>query len=184
MVAKSSVNTERRFSAGLTSWPCRGNSDLRGLSFSSVFLYGEDMNPPMTRTIPRFAPRLLITVFFGFLSAVQIMGCSGSATTDTVRPDVAKDTLVAALTAWKSGMEVPDLLKAQTPAIVVQDMDWSAGAKLQDFELQGDGKSVGANLSIEVQLTLVDAAGQTTLQKVWYLVGTDPALTVFRDMFH
>ena len=53
-----------------------------------------------------------------------------------------------------------------------------------DFELQGDGKSVGANLSIEVHLTLVDTEDKKNEQKVWYLVGTDPALTVFRDMLH
>jgi hypothetical protein len=116
--------------------------------------------------------------------AIQTAGCSGTSGLDTVRPDLAKDTLILALTDWKNGVEVPDLLQARTPPIVVQDMDWSAGTKLQEFELQGEGKSVGANLSIEVQLTLVDSAGKSTQQKVWYLVGTDPALTVFRDMFH
>ena len=114
---------------------------------------------------------------------VQTIGCSGLSGNDTVRPDIAKETLMTALTAWKGGAAL-DQMQARSPAIVVQDVDWSAGTKLQDFELQGDGKSVGANLSIEVQLTLVDTAGKSSKQKVWYLVGTDPALTVFRDLLH
>lgn len=115
--------------------------------------------------------------------SVTIQGIGCSEPSDAVRPDVAKETLITALTAWKNG-DSPPLLQERSPAIVVQDMDWTAGAKLQDFQLQGDGKAVGANLSIEVELTLVDAAGASSQQKVWYLVGTDPALTVFRDMLH
>ena len=117
------------------------------------------------------------------LLAVSFAGCSGESSTDSVRPDLAKETLIKALSAWKDGGKV-DALQSQAPPIVVQDMDWSAGKQLQEFSLQGDGKSVGANLSIEVELTLQDAAGKTSKSKVWYLVGTDPALTVFRDMLH
>lgn len=116
------------------------------------------------------------------LIMVAVAGCSGSGQ-ETVQPDLAKETLQTTLTAWKSG-ETPDQLQSRTPAIVVQDMEWTAGAKLQDFVLYGDGKAIGANLSIEVELTLVDAKGKSTKPKVWYLVGTDPALTVFRDMLH
>ena len=110
------------------------------------------------------------------------VGCSGSAQ-DAVQPNLAKETLITTLTAWKSG-ETPGQLQSRSPAIVVQDMDWTAGAKLQDFILQGDGKAIGANLSIEVELALVDSKGKASKPKVWYLVGTDPALTVFRDMLH
>ena len=119
-----------------------------------------------------------IVLLITFVSA----GCSGSGQ-DSVEPNVARETLNTALTAWKSG-ETPEQLQSRSPAIVVQDMDWTAGAKLHDFALQGDGKAVGANLSIEVELSLVDSKGKTTKPKVWYLVGTDPALTVFRDMLH
>lgn len=114
---------------------------------------------------------------------VSFVGCSGGTAVDSVRPDLAKETLIKALSAWKDGSKV-DALQSQTPSIVVQDMDWSAGKQLKEFSLEGDGKAVGANLSIEAELTLQDAAGRTSKSKVWYLVGTDPALTVFRDMFH
>lgn len=102
---------------------------------------------------------------------------------DSVRPELARETLIAALTAWKDGSS-PEDLQARSPAIVVQDLDWMAGAALQAFELQGDGRPIGANLSIEVELTLADPAGKVSTRKVWYLVGTDPVLTVFRDMLH
>lgn len=112
-----------------------------------------------------------------------LFGCSGGSATDTVRPDLAKDTLITALTAWKDGKKI-DAMQSENPAIVVQDMDWTAGKQLKEFALQSDGKAVGANLSIEVELSLADASGKISKPKVWYLVGTDPALTVFRDMFH
>lgn len=125
----------------------------------------------------------LITQLFVAVFSILASGCSGLSAPNTVRPDLAKDTLIEALTAWKDGSTI-DALQTQSPAIVVQDTDWSAGKKLKAFTLQGDGKAVGANLSIEVELTLVDSSGETSKPRVWYLVGTDPALTVFRDMFH
>ncbi len=115
--------------------------------------------------------------------AVCVVGCFGANAPEAVRPELAKETLITALTAWKDGSQI-DVLQTQSPAIVVQDMDWSAGKQLKEFTLQGDGKAVGANLSIEVELILADSSGKTSNSKVWYLVGTDPALTVFRDMFH
>jgi hypothetical protein len=131
----------------------------------------------------RFAPKRCIQQFVVGSISVLAFGCFGSAGSDTVRPDLAKETLITALSAWKDGKTM-DVLQSQSPAIVVQDMDWTAGKQLQEFALQGDGKPVGANLSIEVELTFGDTSDEMSQQKVWYLVGTDPALTVFRDMLH
>jgi len=110
-------------------------------------------------------------------------GCSGSGTSDPVRPDLAKDTLVSVLNSWKEGNTIESLQSA-SPAITVQDVDWSAGAKLAGHELLGNGEAVGANLSIEVKLELTNAEGKSETKQVWYLVGTDPVLTVFRDLLH
>lgn len=131
----------------------------------------------------RIPKRHFIVRLLAFHLIVGALGCSGEASNDAVRPDLAKETLNTALSAWKDGQKV-EALQTRSPSIVVQDMDWSAGKQLREFSLQGDGKAVGANLSIEVELTLQDANGKTSKSKVWYLVGTDPALTVFRDMFH
>jgi hypothetical protein len=59
-----------------------------------------------------------------------------------------------------------------------------AGAKLVDYELLGDGKAQDANLRIQVKLTLSDPGqdkGKSTEKTVWYVVGTSPSVTVFRD---
>ncbi len=138
------------------------------------------MNQFVAQVFSQVKLRLVVPTLMVLSVTMSAVGCSGTA--DAVRPTVAKETLITALTAWKSG-DTATLLREKS-AIVVQDMDWTAGAKLQDFKLQDDGKAVGANLSIEVELSLVDATGAETQQKVWYLVGTDPALTVFRDMLH
>ena len=131
----------------------------------------------------RLAVRTFTTQLLVCLLAVWVLGCSLGTGPAAVRPELARETLITALTAWKDGSSI-DALRAQSPEIVVQDPDWTAGKQLTDFALQGDGKSVGATLSIEAQLVLADASGETLTQRVWFLVGTDPALTVFRDMFH
>lgn len=129
------------------------------------------------------ALRHSILLFFVAVLLTVLAGCSETSQPDVVRPELAKETLVKALDAWKAGSKI-DSLQAQSPSIVVQDRDWTAGKKLQGYSLNGEGRSVGANLSIEVELTLADASGKVATSKVWYLVGTDPALTVFRDMLH
>lgn len=115
--------------------------------------------------------------------AICSVGCSDGANPYPVRSDVARQTLETALDAWKAGNE-PSKLRDDNPTIVVQDLDWSAGTQLTAYELVNEGKAVGANLSIEVRLELKDKAGKVSQKSVWYLVGTDPSLTVFRDMFH
>lgn len=128
-------------------------------------------------------PCRLNAVILVLAVCTQNFGCSGSATSDPVRPDVAKDTLVSALNSWKEGKTAESLRKESTE-IVVQDVDWTAGAKLNGYELMDDGEEIGANLSIEVRLDLVDQEGKSASKQVWYVVGTDPVLTVFRDLMH
>jgi hypothetical protein len=70
--------------------------------------------------------------------------------------------------------------------MTVQDFDWEAGARLIDYQVVDDGQAADANLRVRVQLTLSGPGpdrGKTTEKTVWYLVGTSPSVTVFRDMF-
>lgn len=113
------------------------------------------------------------------LGLACLIGCGAS---HRVQPDIAVSTLRTALESWKGG-ETPDSLKKATPPIVVQDADWTSGAKLISFEIQEGGKPVDANLYAQVKLKLRDAAGTESDKTVTYVVGTSPALTVFRDMF-
>ena len=48
--------------------------------------------------------------------------------------------------------------------------------------MTGDGKDDNANLRIPVKLTLRTPQGREIQKAVSYVVGTSPALTVFRDL--
>jgi hypothetical protein len=71
---------------------------------------------------------------------------------------------------------------------LVKNGSSDSGAKLLDYQLVDDGKAYDANLRVQVKLTLAGAdataapATKTTEKTVWYLVGTSPKVTVFRDM--
>jgi hypothetical protein len=107
-------------------------------------------------------------------------GCSGSqwAAVDAER---AREVLKTALDVWKKG-DTPTALNNNTPAITAQDLDWLGGAKLVDYEVTGDGKSVEADLYVPVTLTLKMAKGKEVKKKVTYVVATSPYLSVFRTL--
>ncbi len=111
-------------------------------------------------------------------------GCgSGTYQSAPVNADVARETLEHVMESWKGGDTV-EALKEQSPAIVVQDIDWTNGAELLSYEVVGDGKEANANLIAQVKLTLKDKEGTQSEKMVTYVVGTAPVLTVFRDMLH
>jgi len=114
---------------------------------------------------------VLATLFFG--------GCSGSSQAHAVNEPRARDALKTALDQWKAGASIESMTSSSTP-MTVQDFDWMAGAKLVDYELIDDGKAYDANLRVQVKLSL-RGPGKATEKKVWYLVGTSPSVTVFRD---
>ncbi len=95
---------------------------------------------------------------------------------------MALDTLTRVMESWKEGETVDDLRK-ESPPVVVQDFDWTGGLKLLDYEFVGEGKPVDANLIAQVKLKLEDKQGAQSEKTVTYVVGTAPALTVFRDIF-
>lgn len=120
--------------------------------------------------------------FASFVVIGLIVGGCGGPRLYKVDPDVARRTLTHALDQWKSGAD-PESLRAAKPEIVVQDFDWIGGAKLQQYEILGDGEPRDANLVVKVKLTLRDQEEKESSKVVTYLVGTAPVLTVFRDMF-
>lgn len=86
------------------------------------------------------------------------------------------------LETWKRGGDLAEC-KNHSPSIVVQEIDWSRGMKLQEFKLLDEGREEDANLFCEVELTLVRPSGGEPVRKtVIYVIGTDPVLTVFRAM--
>lgn len=114
-------------------------------------------------------------------TGLLLAGCSKQRHAATVDPALARESLVAALESWKKG-EAPGRLRQATPSITVQDLDWKTGYHLVDYQVLGDGKHDDANLLCPVKLTLRDPQGRAVTREVTYMVGTDPSITVFREM--
>jgi hypothetical protein len=111
-------------------------------------------------------------------------GCGGSSRAHAVNPTRAREALRIALDQWKKGEDPRSLESSATP-MTIQDFDWAGGARLIDYQVIDDGQPQGANLSVQVKLTLsspTKGQGKAGAKKVWYLVGTSPSVTVFRDM--
>lgn len=113
---------------------------------------------------------------------IQAMGCSRNpALGHNVNTDDARRALESVLTAWRDGA-TSESLQAKEPPMVVQDFDWTLGAKLESFEILGPGEAFDANLHCQVKLTLVDSQGQRTEKTVKYMIGTSPRIAVFRSL--
>jgi hypothetical protein len=124
----------------------------------------------------------VVIAVLGVLATLFLAGCSASSA-HSVDPSHARDALKIALDEWKKG-EGPKSLQSSASPMTVQDFEWQSGAKLLDYQLIDDGKAQDANLRVQVKLTLASASGKGTPieKKVWYLIGTSPSVTVFRDM--
>ncbi len=125
---------------------------------------------------------LMLAACVGLLVTMLLSGCSGGPS-HPVNPALARDSLKTALDQWKKG-EGPKSLESSSTPMTVQDLDWASGARLIDYQIVDDGTPKDANLHVQVKLTLSDPArdnGKAAEKKVWYLVGTSPSVTVFRD---
>ena len=114
-------------------------------------------------------------------AALLFVGYSRQQHAAAVNVQLAKDSLHKTLESWKKGDDQA-ALKMESPSITVQDLDWKSGYKLLDYEIIGDGKYDDANLLCPVKLRLVDPQGNEVTRQVTYMVGTDPIITVFREM--
>lgn len=125
-----------------------------------------------------------IRVFLVAAAAVGIslaaLSCGGPRRAGSVNPSQARDALHATLESWKSG-EAADALQNRSK-ITVQDLDWMAGYKLLDYELIGSGTSQDTQLRCPVKLSLQSPDGKELSKDVAYVVGTNPIITVFREM--
>jgi hypothetical protein len=115
------------------------------------------------------------------IAVALLGGCSGSQWGKSVDAERAREVLKTALDVWKKG-DMPATLSNNSPAITAQDLDWLGGAKLVNYEVTGDGKSLEANLYVPVTLTLKMAKGKEVKKKVTYVVATSPHLSVFRAL--
>ena len=113
-------------------------------------------------------------------AALLLSGCSHSPRAAPVDATRAHEALKTALDGWKKG-DSPSALQDGS-SITVQDVDWLAGARLVDYQVDGESKAVEANLYVPVKLTLRTTKGKEVRKKVNYVVGTSPIVTVFRAL--
>ena len=117
------------------------------------------------------------------LLSLGVAGCSGGTRhAPAVDADKARVALKTTLESWKGGA-TPESLRDGPEGITAQDFDWMGGSKLVDYTIDGPGQDDNANLRIPVELTLRDPKGKEVRKRVKYVVGTAPAVTVFRDLF-
>lgn len=93
----------------------------------------------------------------------------------------ARETLTKVLDLWKNG-KTRDSLITQDPPVIVQDIDWSSGAKLVKYELDGEPTEADGTLRAKVKLSLQVKGAGAKEATVTYIVGTSPGLTVLRDI--
>jgi hypothetical protein len=105
-------------------------------------------------------------------------GCGHNARSLKLDKETARQSLSAFLDCWKSGGE-PGALQSRSPAIIGRDTDWDNGKKLVQFTL-GAETDDGTNMHITTELVLASGGRQAT-KAVEYIVGTSPAITVFRN---
>lgn len=119
-------------------------------------------------------------VFLSQLSIVSALilfaGCDRG--TAPVKVDLARETLTTVMDCWKEGKSQEDL----APRIIVQDMDWTSGAELLDYEKLDDDRPINSNLYARVKLKLRFPNETESTKIATYVVSTSPGLTVFRDM--
>jgi hypothetical protein len=135
------------------------------------------MNPPASR-------RRVLAASLAVLATLPMAGCWSSSQAHAVDPSRAREALKTALDQWKGGQSPRSLESSSTP-MTVQDFDWAGGARLVDYQIIDDGQAYDANLRVRVKLVLDGSAkktGKAAEKTVWYLVGTSPSVTVFRDM--
>lgn len=107
-------------------------------------------------------------------------GCGRSGNPHPVNPVKARELLQTALEAWKAGKKPEDLAQGAS-STTVQDFDWMQGKKLTDYQINPQDAETGANLTCQVTLHLQDAEGNSEEKTVYYVVGTSPGYSVFRD---
>jgi hypothetical protein len=113
------------------------------------------------------------------LAVLLAAGC-GPGLQAPADPERAREALQTVLDAWQRG-DRPEALRTASPAVHVNDPDWSAGRRLTRYQIAADGVRSGVDLRYTVRLTLAGPRGQAVRKDTAYVVGTSPVLTVVRN---
>jgi hypothetical protein len=112
-------------------------------------------------------------------ACLALAGC-GSSLPPATDPAQGREALKTVLETWKRGGAI-DELKSGKPPIHARDPDWSAGAKLTNYEIAPEDARAGVDLVLTVKLALVQPDGQTRERKVGYTVAIGSATVVNRN---
>jgi hypothetical protein len=116
-----------------------------------------------------------------FLAALGLAGCGTKPPPMAGTPESSRSALAAALDGWKAGKTAKEL-SDQSPPLYFLDDDFTRGAKLLDYRVEGDGKPLGTGYSYVVTLTLQDkGGGDSRARKVAYTAVTEPKHVVTRE---
>lgn len=112
------------------------------------------------------------------LTLLLAAGCSSSLP-PAADADKARSAMQTVLDAWQKG-EVPQSLQKATPAIHVNDPEWSSGVKLVKYQILSD-QTNGQSRRCEVLLTTEAKGGPSKEEQASYTIDTEPAIVVARD---
>jgi hypothetical protein len=105
-----------------------------------------------------------------------LTGCGSSNAHYAPSASLARQSLEAALTAWRDGKPAGRIEGTQPPVSVI-DSAWTNGQKLGDYSIQGEEAGDGRH-RFSVRLTMAEPKGE---KQVYYVVhGRDPVF-VYRD---
>lgn len=111
-------------------------------------------------------------------ACLMTWGCDQGARSLKLDKEVGRKALTEFLSLWKEGRSVGEFAVAH-PQAAAADPDWEAGVKLVSFTV-GNETDDGTNLHIAVDMVLRATDGSESTQKITYLVGTSPVLSIFR----
>lgn len=111
-------------------------------------------------------------------------GCGATDRSETTAPpphdpELAKNTLQAALDAWKRGEA--GALARRVPPIRFVDDDFVTGWRLVDYALEEPDMPIKPHADVAVILSLKDPRGKAVRRETRYQVTTSPRLAVLRS---
>jgi hypothetical protein len=110
---------------------------------------------------------------------LALAGCGSQSLPPQTDPAKGREVLKTVLETWKRGGSA-DGLKTGSPSITAHDPDWSAGAKLSDYEIAPEDKRSGVDLVLAVKLKLLRPDGRPQEKKVRYVVAAGASTVVVR----
>lgn len=123
-------------------------------------------------------PRTLLAAALPLVALLA--GCGGGeryVSNDFTPPaDTARQSLEAALNAWKAG-RAPGPVEGTTPPVQVFDSQWKAGQKLDGYEVLAEDQADGTK-QYSVRLSLKAPAAAREVR--YHVIGRDPVM-VYRD---